>query len=227
MRAFHKLSIFVRTGLAMLSILAFSACDRVITPRNEQTLKDAQAKAAQGEYGRAINLYEAALDDSPRSAEIHYQLALIYEDKLKEPVNALHHFKRYLALEPSGAHAIEAKDAIKRDEVALVTALSGDAVVTRAEAARLRNENLNLRRQIDGSKPARAAMSTPRTSTEHSSPAPAHEPRTYVVQSGDTLFSIARKFYQSSARWKDIRDANADKIDNPAKLAPGTQLKIP
>jgi tetratricopeptide (TPR) repeat protein len=220
MRAFHKLSIY------SLSILALAGCDRMITPRSEQILKDAQAKTAQNDYARAISLYEAALDDSPHSAEVHYQLALLYEDKLKDPLNALHHFKRYLALDPTGAHASEAKDAIKRDEVALVTSLSDDAVVTRAEAARLRNENLNLRRQIDGAK-TRATASPPRANNSQASPAPAREPRSYVVQPGDTLFSIARKFYQSSARWKDIRDANKDKIDNPAKLAPGTELKIP
>src|SRR5207253_11408555 len=53
----------------------------------------------------------------------------------------------------------EVKDFMKRDEVALGTSLSGDSVVTRAEAARLRNENLNLHRQIDAgpAKPRPAA----------------------------------------------------------------------
>ena len=53
------------------------------------------------------------------------------------------------------------------------------------------------------------------------------ESRTYVVQRGDTLFSIARRFYKSSARWKEIRDANKDKIDKPGKLKPGQRLIIP
>jgi nucleoid-associated protein YgaU len=48
-----------------------------------------------------------------------------------------------------------------------------------------------------------------------------------MVESGDTLFSISRKFYSSSARWKEIRDANKGKIDNAAKLKPGQTLIIP
>src|SRR5712691_7369236 len=84
-----------------------TGCDRMITPRNAQILKDADAKAAQGDFARAINLYEAALDDSPKCADVHYKLALLYDDKLNDSLNALHHFKRYLILSPNGPRANE------------------------------------------------------------------------------------------------------------------------
>ena len=126
-----------------------SGCDRMITPRNAQIIKDADTKATQGDFPRAINLYEAALDDSPKCADIHYKLALLYDDKMNDPLNAIHHFKRYLTLSPSGPHATDAKNFMKRDEITLLTSLSGDSVVTRAEAARLRNENLGLRKEIE------------------------------------------------------------------------------
>jgi tetratricopeptide (TPR) repeat protein len=121
----------------------------MMTPRTTQISKNADAKAAEGDYLRAINLYEAALDDSPRCAGIHYKLALLYDDKMNEPLNALHHYKRYLTLSPTGSHAAEVKNFMKRDEMTLATTLSGDAIVTRAEAARLKNENLTLRRELD------------------------------------------------------------------------------
>ena len=70
--------------------------------RRAQLVQDADTKSAQGDFTRAINLYEAALDDSPRCAEVHYKLALLYDDKLSDPVSALHHFRRYLALSPDG-----------------------------------------------------------------------------------------------------------------------------
>ena len=99
---------------------------------------------------RALStLYEAALDDSPRCAEVHYKLALLYDDKLNDPVSALHHFRRYLALSPTGAHAADVKNSIKHDEIAALTVLSGDSVITRSEAARLRNENLNLHKELE------------------------------------------------------------------------------
>src|SRR5947199_4037983 len=135
------LSLFFACGLA--------GCDRLTSSRYTQLMRDADAKSEQGDFERAINLYEAALDDSPRCAEIHYKLALLYDDKMNDPLSALHHFKRYLALSPNGAHANDVKNSIKRDEVAVLTTLSGDSVVTRAEAARLRNENLNLREELE------------------------------------------------------------------------------
>ena len=207
-------------------LLLFGGCDRMVTSRNSRLVKEADWKAAQGDYLWAINLYEAALDGTPQSAEVHFKLALLYDDKLNDPLHALHHFKRYLVLNPEGAHAAEVKDFMKRDEVALGTSLSGDSVVTRAEAARLRNENLNLHRQIDEgtTRPRATASKSPSKRGEKEKPAGAH---TYTVKEGDTLASISRKFYKTSKRWKEIRDANEKKIDDPDNLKAGVTLTIP
>ena len=51
--------------------------------------------------------------------------------------------------------------------------------------------------------------------------------RRYTVQRGDTLASISRKFYKSSARWQRILDANPDVISKPSDLKPGQSLVIP
>ncbi len=206
----------------------------MITSRQAQLLKDADSKAAQNDFPRAINLYEAALDDSPRCADIHYKMALLYDDKLSDPVSALHHFKRYLALAPSGSHAADAKTFIKRDEITLLTSLSGDSVVSRAEAARLRNENLNLRKEIEdrwaknrgSAEKPQSHETTVKTSTSAKTKSE-NKNQTYVVKPGDTLASISRKFYKTSARWKQIMHANRDKIDNPEKLKVGETLTIP
>ncbi|HOI56832.1 MAG TPA: LysM domain-containing protein, partial [Phycisphaerae bacterium] len=52
-------------------------------------------------------------------------------------------------------------------------------------------------------------------------------PRTYTVQKGDTLFSLARRFYGNQARWKDIYNANRDTIRDPNTLKVGQVLKLP
>src|SRR6476620_12305466 len=141
-------------------LCSLTGCDRVGGSRYAQLTQDADTKSAQGDFARAINLYEAALDDSEniRNAEIHNKLDLLYDDKLNDPVSALHHFKRYLALSPNGPHAKDVKDSIKRDQVGALTALSGDSVITRAEAARLRNENLTLHKQMEERAASRTAL---------------------------------------------------------------------
>src|SRR5436305_1613520 len=116
--------------------LVVAGCDRMITPRSAQIIKDAENKTADGNYLRAITLYESALDDSPRAADVHYRLALLYDDKMHDPLHALHHFKRYLTLAPAGPHANDVKNFMKKAELELGTSLSGDAVVSRSEAAR-------------------------------------------------------------------------------------------
>jgi LysM repeat protein len=218
--------------LSLLFILGLTACDRIGGSRHAQLIQDGDTKSAQGNFSRAINLYEAALDDSEstRNAEVHYKLALLYDDKLNDPVSALHHFKRYLALSPSGTHAADVKNSIKRDEIAALTMLSGDSVITRSEAARLRNENLSLHKELEArAVPARIAgdKSLKDGDTTSKKLASRKGDRNYVVQSGDTLFSISRKFYKSPKRWKEILNANKNNIHDPKKLTVGQTLVIP
>lgn len=49
----------------------------------------------------------------------------------------------------------------------------------------------------------------------------------YVVRKGDTLGAIARTYYNSSARWQVILDANRDKIARAEDIRPGMTLVIP
>jgi nucleoid-associated protein YgaU len=52
--------------------------------------------------------------------------------------------------------------------------------------------------------------------------------RTHVVVRGDTLFSLARKYYNGNqSMWRRIWDANRDKIPNKDQLKVGQQLAIP
>ena len=52
---------------------------------------------------------------------------------------------------------------------------------------------------------------------------------TYVVQKGDSLWSIAAKpeVYGSATRWRRIFDANRDLLKSPDAVRPGMKLKIP
>src|SRR3954470_8777454 len=212
--------------LAAILGLAAGGCDRMITPRSAQIVKDAENKSADGNFLRAITLYESALDDSPRAADVHYRLALLYDDQMHEPLHALHHFKRYLTLAPNGPHANDAKNFMKKDELELGTSLSGDAVVSRAEAARLKNENLALHKEVEDLR-AHRTPDKPAADQKTTDKKAGAGPRTYVVREGDTFASISRRFYKSSGRWKKIRDANRGVLDDPAKLKPGITLTIP
>lgn len=222
------------TAIVLGLAWSIGGCDGMITSRQAQVIKDAESKTADGNYLRAITLYESALDGSAKSAEIHYRLALLYDDKMRDPLNALHHFKRYLTLAPSGPHASEVKNFMKKDELELGTSLSGDSVVSRAEAARLKNENLTLRKELEEQRARISGVAPEKTSSdgrnEKTADAAGKTPRasrTYVVREGDTLASISRRFYKSSGKWKKIRDANRSIVSDPGKLRAGQTLTIP
>lgn len=51
--------------------------------------------------------------------------------------------------------------------------------------------------------------------------------QTYTVVSGDSLSKIAKHFYGNANAWKQIFDANRDKISNPDMIHPGQVLTIP
>jgi nucleoid-associated protein YgaU len=55
----------------------------------------------------------------------------------------------------------------------------------------------------------------------------AHAARRYVVRRGDTLRSIAARFYGDEGRWADLYRANRKAIDDPDSLEVGTSLTIP
>jgi nucleoid-associated protein YgaU len=64
------------------------------------------------------------------------------------------------------------------------------------------------------------------TASPSSSPAPSGA-RSYVVQSGDSLSKIAKKFYGDANAWRRIFEANQNRIKNPDLIQPGWKLEIP
>lgn len=121
---------------------------------------------------------------------------------------------------------------------------------------RLQTENAALKRDLDqarqqlayfqqtrASSPApapRAAAAVPEAEpvsvssrTPSARPAaPAAKPaaagaRVYVVAQGDTLSRISTRMYGTPNRWKDIYEANRDRLASPAALKLGQELKIP
>ena len=51
--------------------------------------------------------------------------------------------------------------------------------------------------------------------------------RTYTIRAGDTLSSIAQRFYGNPADWREIYQANSAEVHNPNLIFQGEVLKIP
>src|SRR6266511_1317105 len=95
--------------LILIAVITTTGCDKLITDKPQEKIALAEQKAKAREYSAAIKIYESALDGTAETAEIHYRLAVVYDDKLRRPADALHHFQRYLELLPKGEFAKEAE----------------------------------------------------------------------------------------------------------------------
>jgi len=53
------------------------------------------------------------------------------------------------------------------------------------------------------------------------------EEQYYVIEKGDTLWAIAKKFLGSGNRYPEIFEANREVIIDPDKIFPGQKIRIP
>lgn len=51
--------------------------------------------------------------------------------------------------------------------------------------------------------------------------------QTYTVKSGDCLWTIAKKYYNDGARYREIYEANKDTLKSPNLIYPGQELILP
>lgn len=122
--------------------------------------------------------------------------------------------------------ALEVRDLLEeRDD-------DGGAAVPKDEVARLKAEAADdLAASPAILQPQLAATNKPPVARTEGPKKPAKEevarPESYVVQEGDTLYGVAKRFYGSVSAWKRIRDANKAIISMDNRLRAGDTIVLP
>ncbi|MHC4663239.1 MAG: LysM peptidoglycan-binding domain-containing protein [Planctomycetota bacterium] len=70
-----------------------------------------------------------------------------------------------------------------------------------------------------------SGVNSSRTTAPAEQPVP--RPRTYVVKSGDSLYSISRNVYGDTSKWRLIFEANRHLIKDKNRIVKGWELTIP
>jgi nucleoid-associated protein YgaU len=151
---------------------------------------------------------------------------VLYDDKLKKPLAAIHHYDRYLELVPTGGRSKEAQTARADCEKRLHLTLKDGGLMTTSEGARLRNENERLRKdlaELHSIKPAPPPHSPVPGGTDKMTPGA----RTHIVEKGETLASISYKHYRNRANMGLIKTANFNQLGGKDIIKPGMTLIIP
>lgn len=212
-------------GLALaLAVLASAGCDRLFSKDSKGAVASAEKKVAAGDFRTAVRLYESALDGTAKSADVHYKLALLYDDKLKSPRDAVHHCDRYLEFSPNGTHSKDAKT-LKAENTKKLAGGPGDgAPMPQTEAVRLKEENARLQRQLVEARMQKTATPiAPKGKVDKMPPGA----RSHVVKPGETLATIAARYYKSKAKAADILDANYNQLGGKTTIKVGQTLIIP
>ncbi len=244
----------VRAALTFL-VLLLVGCDDATPglPRSleteDQDFKQGQLLQKQGESRKALECYLKVIDARRGSAESHLEAGRLCSE-LNDPLPAIYHYNQYIRLKPTSEQRKIVEQMIRTAEKQFMQQLPGrpmepDAVGSgdlqdqlrklRTENDRLKLEITNLTRgqarpnapnpttPVATATPERPAVATPATVPG----TPGRAFATYVVGKNDTLSSISRKAYGTSARSNDLLKANANVISSPNALKPGMTLVIP
>jgi tetratricopeptide (TPR) repeat protein len=201
-----------------------------------------QAAFAKGDFPKAAAFYEQAVAAAPESSKLHLELGLLYDEKLADPVAAIYHYRRYLELPHDADKEQLVNDFIQRAKLSLAAKLPQVPALDPAELTRLQNEkatlmqeNVALRARVAELEKAAtppavvaAPVVTP-TGTMAAAEAVAQPPapRMHRVESGDTLQSLALRYYGTRSAWEKIYLANRTMLPSKDQIKIGQQLVIP
>ena len=234
----------LRWTISLLLLLTLAGCRRD-EGDPEQSAAYAQARRAgdSGDWKAAATFYRRVIDEHPQFARAHRELGLLYDEKLGDPLAAIYHYRRYIELEPNPDKRRVVEDFVDRAKLSLASKLPQQPGVDTGDLVRLQNQNTALaadvaalkaklaeREAVTNAPPPVAFPTTNSTmivAVATNTVPDAGKPRIHVVQKGDTLFSIALRYYGSRSGAEKIYQANRATMSSRDHIRLGQQLVIP
>jgi tetratricopeptide (TPR) repeat protein len=126
------------------------------------------------DYQGAIEAFQESLEVDPHSAAAHYQLAMLYDEKVPDPAAAIYHYEQYLKLNPNAGNADVIKQRIYRckQELAADVLPQPGASAMQQQLEKLAAENRQLQDELDKWRAYYAAQMAAKTNP----PAPQNNP---------------------------------------------------
>ena len=134
-------------GMTLL-LVACSPEQKGEMPNNDyesSTFKRAKEKYELRDYRGAINLYEEVLRENASMAKAHFELGLIYNDKVNDPISAIYHFRKFLRLRPNSEREKTIQEWISRAELAIASSQPNSPMESTEQFVELQKENLVLK----------------------------------------------------------------------------------
>ena len=226
-----------RTGIlymtsAILLLLCVSCSEQTRNEENHPYFSKALRLNSEGNYEESVKYFEKYLRIYPESAKAHYELAVVYDEGLNMPLDAIYHYNQYLKFSPDSQDAEYIKDSLAGAEKKFYLKM-------KKKYTGISDEELNVRKK--NTTAVQQAPETPRTLVPVQTPAaPAalaaaekttaqskKFPEFYTVEKGDTLAKISGKVYGNTKYYKAIYEANREALSSETSIRIGQRLRIP
>ncbi|MCM8776884.1 MAG: LysM peptidoglycan-binding domain-containing protein [Candidatus Omnitrophica bacterium] len=202
--------------IKMKQLLAISETSLELSRKAEETSNEALRRSQQAEATseKALDASNKAIEASNKAIEASNEAKKYAEEQSQKAIDASNTASK-TAIEyadKAAERAIQAaNEAVKAANLASEKAIAV-ANQTMAEVNRLR-ATIKMQEEVE-----------PILKEE---PQVVIEQKTHIVKNGETLSTIASKYYKDSSRWKDIYNANRNILKNPDVITPGLKLVIP
>jgi LysM repeat protein len=143
-----------RLYLSLAAALGLAGCSQLNKETTQtdgsssQAFKQAQQDLDNNNPSAAIADYEAALASDPKLAGAHYELGVVYADKMNDPVSSIYHFKRFLDLSPNSDKKEQVQAMIDK-QGAIYAATLPNSGPSPADMTKLQDENASLKKEVD------------------------------------------------------------------------------
>jgi LysM repeat protein len=240
---------FVSKIFIFFLLIFLSSCEQdglIVKEENDSGFQRALSLLKVGNDEDALEEFLAVTRRTMHCPKSHLQVGMLFLnlESRKDPVAAIYHFQRFLLLENNSKEAPKVRQLIVTAEREIIRELPGEPYADYLDSLDLREKNNRLMREVADLKARLGLPLTERDIRDNESPLPVrnskvqqikNEPsfvtpplaRTYVVQKGDSLYGISRKFYGDSSYIEQIFQANRNSLSSKDSLKLGQKLIIP
>jgi tetratricopeptide (TPR) repeat protein len=167
-----------RFSLVLMAVMALTGCNSQADKDPTQTDSDSNPnyKQAQQDLDNnnpegAVADYQAALAANPKLPGAHYELGMIYANKLSDPISAIYHFKRFLELSPNTDKKDQVQTIIDKQGQTYASSLP-NAGPSADDMTKLQADNAALKKEVDDANNTISKLQTKLTESEKVAAAP-------------------------------------------------------
>lgn len=220
-------------GLAALWLGGCTDSDRVKTAAevDEPAYREGQSLLKTGRRQEALSAFLRVIDKRGNDApESHLELGLLYAQHINDPLSAIYHFKKYLALRPNSPQAPLIRqriDAATREFARTLPAQPLENQLQRVDLVatldKLKQENEALKQELADVKAGRNAVAVPGLDTDPAAPGLSFNVETIPTVRTRSVPPPTRTPAPAPARVAATKQNPPTPVANPAQPAAGNR----